>query len=69
MNAKTTAERVQALRSRRDAMGLTRVEVYAHPDDVEAVKKYAAKKRKARMKSGDMTADDIYATFARGKAE
>jgi hypothetical protein len=38
---KTTAERVQALRTRREALGLRRFEVYVHPDDYDAVKALA----------------------------
>ena len=44
-----TAKRVAALRKRRAAMGLTRLELYAHPDDHQALKNLArslAKKRK-----------------------
>lgn len=33
MTAKTTAERVSALRKLREALGLKRREVYAHDDD------------------------------------
>ncbi len=43
MNAKTTQERVAALRQRRAELGLTRLELYAHPDDHEAIKALAAK--------------------------
>ena len=52
MIAKTTSERVQALRQRREALGLTRLELYVHPDDHEAVKALAAKlfrKRRGRI--------------------
>ena len=41
MIPKTTAERVQALRQRREALGLTRLELYVHPDDHQPVKLYA----------------------------
>ncbi len=41
MTAKTIAERVQALRSRREALGLTRLELYVHPEDHQPVKLYA----------------------------
>ena len=40
--AKTTAERVAALRAARDAMGLKRLELYAHPEDWPAIKALAA---------------------------
>jgi hypothetical protein len=39
--AKSTAERQQALRKRREALGLTRLELYIHPDDHHPVKLYA----------------------------
>lgn len=41
--------RVQALRERR--AGLKRVEVYAHPDDAEAIKRYAARLARRRAKA------------------
>lgn len=41
MPPKTIAERVQALRQRREALGLTRLELYVHPDDHQPVKLYA----------------------------
>lgn len=41
--AKTTAARVAELRRRRADLGLTRLELYAHPDDHEAIKSLAAK--------------------------
>lgn len=41
--AKTTAERVQAMRAARDALGLKRLELYAHPDDWPAIKALAEK--------------------------
>jgi len=40
--AQTTAQRVQALRQRRDAEGLVRLELYAHPLDHAAIKAFAA---------------------------
>ena len=47
--AKTTAERVAALRAARDALGLKRLELYAHPDDWPAIKALAEKlQRRAR---------------------
>ncbi len=33
MNATTTNERVQKMRAEREALGLKRLELYAHPDD------------------------------------
>jgi hypothetical protein len=41
--AKPVAERVAALRQRREAQGLTRLELYAHPDDAERIRTYATK--------------------------
>lgn len=41
MTARPTAERMQALRQRREALGLTRLELWAHPDDHAAIKRYA----------------------------
>lgn len=45
---KTTAQRVQALRQRRDALGLVRLELYAHPDDWTQIKALAEKLQKVR---------------------
>ena len=39
--AKTASERVQKLRAERDALGLKRVEIYAHPDDCDKIKALA----------------------------
>lgn len=49
--AKTTAERVQAMREAREALGLKRRELYAHEADWPAVKALAARlaKKRARM--------------------
>jgi hypothetical protein len=41
--AKPGAARVAALRQRRAALGLVRVEVYVRPQDAERVKRYAAR--------------------------
>ena len=48
---KTTAERVAALRVARDALGLKRLELYAHPEDWIAIKALAEKlqRRRARL--------------------
>ena len=48
--AKTTAERVAALRAARDAMGLKRFELYAHPEDWPAIKALAEKLQRRRAK-------------------
>ena len=45
---KTTAERVAAFRAARDAMGLKRLELYAHPDDWPAIKALAEKLQRKR---------------------
>lgn len=41
MNATTTNERVQKMRAEREALGLKRLELYAHPDDWPAIKALA----------------------------
>jgi Fic family protein len=48
--AKTTTERVQKLRADRDALGLKRLELYAHPDDWPAIKALAEKLQKRRAR-------------------
>ena len=45
---KTTAERVAAMRAARDALGLKRLDLYAHPDDWPAIKALAAKLQRKR---------------------
>lgn len=40
MSPKPVAARVAALRERRAALGLTRLEVYVHPDDRAKVRAY-----------------------------
>lgn len=50
--AKTNAERIAALRQRRADLGLTRLELYAHPDDHEAIKELAEKLQRKRERSG-----------------
>ena len=49
--AKTTGERVAKLRTERDALGLKRLELYAHPDDWPVIKALAEKlqRRRARL--------------------
>jgi hypothetical protein len=54
MIAKTTTERVQALRQRREALGLTRLELYVHPDDHEVVKALAAKLQRKRERAAQV---------------
>jgi hypothetical protein len=46
--AKTTTERVQELRQRRETLQLKRLELYAHEGDHEAIKAYAAKLQRKR---------------------
>lgn len=48
--AKTAAERVAAMRAARDAMGLRRLELYAHPDDWQAIKALAEKLQRKRAR-------------------
>jgi hypothetical protein len=47
--AKTATERVHALRAKREALGLTRLDLYAHPEDHAAIKTYAAKLQRKRL--------------------
>ena len=47
---KTTAERVAALRAARDALGLKRLELYAHPEDWPAIKALAEKLQRKRAR-------------------
>jgi len=51
MTAKPTSERVAALRKRRLIEGLARLELWAHPDDHEAIKEAAAKLQRKREKA------------------
>jgi hypothetical protein len=46
-----TAERVAALRQRRADKGLTRLEIYAHPEDHSAIKATAAKLQAKRERA------------------
>lgn len=55
--AKTTAERVAALRAARDALGLKRLELYAHPEDWPAIKALAEKLQRRRAIVETMPAD------------
>ena len=49
--AKTSTERVAALRTARDAQGLRRMELYAHPDDRPEIKALADRLAKRRAKA------------------
>jgi hypothetical protein len=48
---KPSAPRVAALRERRAALGLVRVEVYVHPDDAQPIRDYAQTLAHKRKKS------------------
>ncbi len=48
---KTSAQRVAELRARRKALDLKQLNLYAHPDDCEAIKAYAIKLSAKRAKS------------------
>lgn len=48
--AKTTSERVAEMRAARDELGLSRLELYAHPDDWPAIKALAEKLQRKRVK-------------------
>jgi hypothetical protein len=41
VNATTVKDRVQKMRAERDALGLKRLELYAHPDDWDKIKALA----------------------------
>lgn len=45
---KSSAERVAALRERRERLGLQRLELYVHPEDRERVQKYARRLQRQR---------------------
>ena len=46
--AKTSAERVCALRAAREKQGMRRLELYAHPDDWPQIKALAANLQRRR---------------------
>jgi predicted component of type VI protein secretion system len=46
----TSAARVEKLRAARDALGLKRLELYAHPEDWRAIKALAEKLARKRAK-------------------
>jgi hypothetical protein len=48
---KTTSERVQSMRAAREAMGLRRMELYAHPEDWTTIKALAKKLQRRRAKT------------------
>ena len=47
---KTISERVQAMRAARDALGIKRLELYAHPEDWPAIKAAAERLQRKRAK-------------------
>jgi hypothetical protein len=49
--AKTTAERVSALRQRRADLGLVRLDVYVHADDVAKIRALIDRLMFARLQS------------------
>ena len=55
MNAVAVKDRVAKLRADRDALGLKRLELYAHPDDWPAIKALAAQLVVAREYAGPAT--------------
>ena len=64
--AKTTAERVAALRAARDALGLKRLELYAHPEDWPAIKALAEKLQRRRARLVAKRAPNTQITDANG---
>ncbi|MFO0454288.1 MAG: hypothetical protein ACK52I_37500 [Pseudomonadota bacterium] len=48
MSAVAVKDRVAALRAAREALGLKRLELYAHPDDWPAIKALAEKLQRKR---------------------
>ena len=54
MTAKTVSARVAELRARRQAAGLVRLELYAHPEDHQPIKALAEKLQKRRDKNRDI---------------
>jgi hypothetical protein len=55
--AKTPTRRVQELRQRREALGLTRLELYVHPEDHESIKAHAAKLQRKRERAARAALD------------
>lgn len=50
MTAKPVNQRVAELRARRVKLGLSRLELYVHPEDKERITAYAAKLQRRRIK-------------------
>ena len=54
MTAKTTAERQQEFKQRREAAGLKELRnIWCHPDDAERIKAYVARLNAARDRSAN----------------
>lgn len=53
MVSKTAAERKAAERARREKMGMQRLELWLHPEDIPPVKSYAARLMARRAVQGD----------------
>lgn len=62
MTSKPATERVAALRERAAALGLKRLEIYAHPEDWVAIKALAARLLKRREKATKVAANVVYPT-------
>lgn len=56
MVAKTVSERVAALRARRDALGLVRLELYVYPDELPVFRALVTKIKAKRHKRGKLDA-------------
>jgi hypothetical protein len=50
MTAKSASERMAAMRQRREALGFTRLELWAHPQDHDALKRRAEQLQRKREK-------------------
>ena len=48
---KTNADYIRATRERREKLGLVRLELWAHPDDHEQIKRYALRFQRKRQAS------------------
>lgn len=53
--AKTATQRVVTMREAREALGLKRRDVYAHPDDWPTIKALAKKLQRKRVKKSEKT--------------
>ena len=59
MTSKPVSKRVAALRERAAALGMKRLEIYAHPEDWVAIKALAAKLQKRREKASKVAANAL----------